>query len=248
MEAREILEKYDGFEEIWKATGGMYQCPKNSNGKRQGPLIGYAGTYEAGGKRLHFVGDAYFNFATIEEQPYLTEHFAIALATLIVRNLGQPDWVLGAPMGGIILAHRVAYHLNCRALYAEKKVISPSSGEQREQSTIVFNRHEPLPKTRGVIIDDVFHNYTTAAKLLDLAIKSHASVMGMAGPINRSSQTKFVKDGISYGAISLLHIPTPQFRQDDPDVTKDVKAGNVVWKPKTEWNRLREAMEKSDSE
>lgn len=42
--------------------------------------------------------------------------------------------------------------------------------------------------------------------------------------------------------ISLVRMPVQEWKQNDPAVAEDIAKGNVVWKPKNEWNRLEQAM------
>lgn len=223
------------LESIWQKTGGVYRCPKDSKGKRLGPLVGYAGIYEEG---KHYVGDTYFDFAPVEEYPHALDAFAIDLAERLFSQHIQPDWVLGAPLGGILLGQRLSQRLDCRFLYAEKKVLVASREGQREQSTLVFDRHTPPPRTSGIIVEDVFNNFSTTEKLIGLVELVGARVIGLAGALNRSLHDEWNRLPIK----AAVHLLLPEFRQDDPAVANDVAKGNVVWKPKAEWDRLMAAM------
>lgn len=48
---------------VLKALDGYYECPKDTAGKRLGPLVGYAGRDNLG---RQYVGDIYANFAVAE--------------------------------------------------------------------------------------------------------------------------------------------------------------------------------------
>ena len=41
--------------------------------------------------------------------------------------------------------------------------------------------------------------------------------------------------------VQSVLIPTPEYRQDHPYVADDIAAGNVVWKPKDNWAKLKAA-------
>jgi orotate phosphoribosyltransferase len=228
---------------MWQAAEGWYVCPKNSEGMRLGPLVGYAGTYKDGDEKKHFVGEVYFDFAAVEELPVFLEAFASVLAKKIKAIFGKPDWVLGAPMGGLFLTSAVARHLGCRALFAEKKVTKAAEGDQREESVLIFGRHTPEAGTWGVILEDVFNNFSTTELLLALIESVGAEARGMAGSMNRSDRTEFEWKEQKVGVVSALHRPTPQYRQDDAFVVKDITAGNVVWKAKPERKKLRQIMQ-----
>jgi hypothetical protein len=49
--------------DLARMCGGYYECPKSPDGKRLGPLVGYAGRDELG---RQYVGDIYVNFAQVE--------------------------------------------------------------------------------------------------------------------------------------------------------------------------------------
>jgi len=233
------------FEEMWRASGGFYQCPKDGNGNRLGPMVGYNGTYEGkDGKPKHYIGDAYFNFATVEELPHIMEAFAETLATKIEKEIGHPDWVLAAPLGGMPLTQCVARMLDCRYLYAEKKVLEAGAGGQRERSELFFGRHPPASGTWGVGMEDTFNNFATTGELMDLITSYGASLRAMAGALNRSQRAEFEGKLGVVPVISVLHIPTPQYRQDDPSITEE-EVSRVVWKPKAGWGQLMAAMDAS---
>ncbi len=44
--------------------------------------------------------------------------------------------------------------------------------------------------------------------------------------------------------ISACAVEARQFKQNDPEVIDSIAAGNVAWKPKLEWDKLAEAMNK----
>jgi len=47
---------------------------------------------------------------------------------------------------------------------------------------------------------------------------------------------------LSVPVVSLVRLPINEWKQDDPAVADYVAKGNVVWKPKDEWDRLMQAM------
>lgn len=230
-------------EQMWQQCGGFYECPKESDGRRLGPLVGYAGTYRTDdGHKFHYVGDAYYNFALVEELHHVLEAFAQPLATKISQTFGEVDWILAAPMGGIALAQRLAALLDCQFLFAEKKVLVAAQGDEREKAKLVFGRHEPKMGTRGLLIEDVINNFSTTAELVALVLTQAARLVGITAALNRSSSQAFELEDNSYSVCPLIHRPMPQYRQDDPAVTADLAADNIVWKPKANWQRLMAAM------
>src|SRR3970040_2100331 len=91
--------------EALRLLGGYYECPKDPTGKRLGPLVGYAGKYEADdGSKRQYVGDIYANFAKAEERPRVYQSWADRMKF----DVPEVDVLLGMPMGGIAVAFALA--------------------------------------------------------------------------------------------------------------------------------------------
>lgn len=242
-----VLSRTDDPWEILKACGAYYCCPKDAFGKRLGPLVGYAGTYESD---KHWVGDAYVNFAQVERYPRnILQFFVRGLSdALDERGIEGVNVICGAFMGGIAVATCLAYEWDYACIYPEKKVIALATAGGREQSEMVFGRHEVEAGERVLIVDDVLNNFSTTAQLVSLIREQGGIIIGIAGILNRSPivDTEFVlPDGTVLPVVSFIHRQIPEYRQDDPAVVEDVARGNVVWKPKPrkEWARLMAAVE-----
>jgi len=224
-----------------RKCGGYYECPKDSQGERLGPLVGYAGDYTTpDGRKEHFVGDIYANLAKAEEHSRVLVHFA---TRLVGRLSDSPDFnlLLGAPMGGIRFAGVIGQILDCRAIYAEKKVVALASGDEREQSVLAFKRHQPQLGDKVMIVEDICNNFSTTSRLISLVEQADAQVVGIVCFLNRSKLIRFGNLPI----IALVHRPMPEYKQDDPEVVLDITEGNVVWKPKDHWDELQAAMEEA---
>jgi len=225
--------------------GGYYECPKDDNGKRLGPLVGYAGKDAQGRQK---VGDVYINFAKVEQWPALVTGFAHLLKDELEnrfdgQRLDSEKLVfVGMPMGGIVLATHLALQKHgSRGIFAEK------AGEE-----LVLKRHDLNPGDQAVIVEDVCNNFSTTTKAVNLIKKAGAEVIAVACFLNRSEKTALnlyanpfwpkEKPDIVLPVISLVHKPFPQYEQEDSAVADDVVAGNVVWKPKHEWDKLSGAM------
>jgi len=66
------------------------------------------------------------------------------LARNIIEKFGHcPDVVIGAPMGGIMLAVDLGRLLECRTIFAEKKVTRLADAEAgtKEESQLIIDRH-----------------------------------------------------------------------------------------------------------
>ncbi|TSA45342.1 phosphoribosyltransferase [bacterium] len=261
------IQIFSNLLDTLKARGALYVCPKAIDGVRLGPLVAYAGTYDDGGTPKHFVGDVYYNFAKVEEYPEITDHFLSFLVPELSRcasdlnfDLKSIDVVLGAPMGGIILAADLARLLGCRRVFAEKKIVVAATQFSREEAELIIGRHDIEEGENVIIVEDLCNNFTTTEQLVGLVDKRKANVLLLSCAINRSSK-QYLKlnesalrtvSGLPYFSkqderilrvAAALDIPTAQFRQDEPYVADDVAANNVVWKAKPEWARLAAAME-----
>lgn len=224
---------------------GYYRCPKGPGGKRLGPLVGYAGKYDSGnGVMKAYVGEVYYNFSAAEEEPFVLHHFGGLLSSKIKEANIETDAVLGAPMGGILLAGSLGFAMGGRILFAEKKITAVATEGQREQSVLSLERHQVHKGERVVVVEDVCNNFSTTQQLLELVSRTGGSMVAIACFLNRSSESAFGGECTrSIPVVSVIHVPTQQWRQDDPEVAEDVQSNNVAWKPKIEWSRLKAAME-----
>jgi len=229
--------------EILQDCGGYYECPKDASGNRLGPLVGYAGTY---GDGKHYVGDVYANFAKAEEYPFVLESFGVRLKNLLPKEVLEEARVFcGAPLGGMAFAYQLALLTQCRYVFAEKKVTKAATGSEREESKLVWGRHEITIGDDVVIVEDVNNNFSTTEDLIALIKKAGGRVLAIASLLNRSLTVDDVYQSPSGGSIpvlSLVRKPIDQYVQDSPAVQADIQAGNVVWKPKADWERLTAAM------
>lgn len=242
--------------------GGFYRCPRDTNGKRLGPLVGYAGRYENDTKQ--FVGDVYANFAKLEQWPHLMNPMAREMANKITSVFGRlPSRTVfcGMPEGGKAIATLLANWHNRRYLYPEKKVTKVATVASRERSEMLFSRHEIESGDAVILVEDVCNNMSTTGDAIHLVEEKGAEVIGITCLLNRSEahddtlalfrrhtrQRYLLQDSENriIPIIALVREVMPQYKQDDPEVASDVASGNVVWKPKNEWAKLAEFMDPS---
>lgn len=226
---------------VLRALGGYYACPKDADGKRLGPLVGYAGTYDGpDGAKLHYVGDIYADFAMVERYGVVMLRWAYDLK----RRLPKCDVVCGAPIGGMSFAQFLALESGKTYVFPEKLVTEAKTADRREKASLVWGRHTVEPGQKVLLVEDVANNFSTTDELIRLVVSQGAEVAGLACLQNRSPtvETEFVVSNLTVPVIALVRKQIPQYKQDDPDVAADVAKGNVVWKPKTEWARLEAAM------
>lgn len=227
-----------------KNCGGYYECPRDQNGKALGPLVGYAAEYAPG---KHYVGYVYANFAKAENFPQVLNYFAIELQDCLGGLLRSVDVFCGMPMGGIAPGLMLAYVCQRRYVYLEKKVTALKTIGAREQSELILKRHEINPGDKVIIVEDVANNFSTTDKAIEVIRQAKGRVIAIACLLNRSLKiddkyTTALSSEVLH-VISLVRMPIPQFKQDDLEVAGEVKSGNVVWKPKDEWDKLMQAMD-----
>jgi len=229
---------------------GFYQCPKDANGKRLGPLVGYAGRDSQGCQK---VGDVYANWAAAEKFPHQYKALARDLFSKIHQATKPSARVFcGMPMGGLSIANLLALQSTaraCRYIYMEKKVTAPAAPGAREKSQLVWGRHCANLGDQVIIVEDVCNNFSTTHLAIDLIQNTGAEVTAIACLLNRSTNHQHeylpARGGTSIPIISLVYLPFDQWRQTDDAVVNDIAAGNIVPKPKNEWDKLMEAMEQA---
>lgn len=240
--------------EALKLVDGYYNCPKDSDGKRLGPLVGYAGTYiDSSGAEKAYVGDLYANFAKAEQQPMLLDKIASELSTRIIQFLQKEEYAyierametakfyIAAPeKGGFAIGMLLARHLRWKLAYVEKEIIALKTTTEREQSKLAFKRHAIEPGSLVMICEDVLNNFSTTKKTVALIESWNSKVVGIAGILNRSINVEDSWGENNIPVLSLLRMPAAEYQQDDPRVAADIQAGNIVLKPKDEWEKLPE--------
>lgn len=247
MDFKVSLPNYSNPLEMLRYLRGYYVCPKDSNGKRLGPLVGYAGTYLADdGSKKQFVGDVYVNFAKAEEEIYFLLSIAISLSKKMNFLLADIDAYCGAPFGGYSIASMLGLASNRRVIKSEKKVTAIATPNEREKSELVFGRHSVNLNEGIAIAEDVCNNFSTTEKHIGLIKKNGGDVRAIICFLNRSLQYDdgyvYPPTGEEIPIIALVRQPFPEYRQDDPEVADDIARGNVIWKPKDRWDELEKAM------
>ena len=231
--------------DLMREAGAFYEAPRDADGRRAGPLVGYAGK-DAEGRQ--FVGDIYVNFARAERRPALLQVFArrlLALARARGLDLDAAAGFIGAPEGGKAFAYQLGLEAGKGYIYPEKTVTAAASATAREASEMVFSRHEPEPGESWFIVEDVCNNFSTTAKLVALIEGHGATVAGILCFLNRSEtvgESYAPRPGLVLPVVALVRKPFGQFAQGDATVAEDVARLNVVWSPKKDWPRLAAAM------
>lgn len=213
--------------------GGYYECPKDADGNRLGPLVGYAGRDNQG---RQFVGDGYYNFAKIEEHPGSLKQYAYLVGNSLRMSDLLCNYVIGMPMGGLAFGLALASELRAHYVFPD---FTENESQGRKSKEFFWGRHEIKPGSEVIIAEDVCNNFSSTEQVIDLISSSGGYVLAIACEMNRSER-KFYQ-GIP--VFSALHLPTIQYQQDDPKVAQDIERGNVVWKPKDQWDELMLTMQ-----
>lgn len=223
--------------QILKDCDALYESPKDENGKYIGPLVAYAGIDENG---KNFVGFHYVNIAQAEQEYLPRIELSKMMAEKIIQAVGKPDRLIAAPMGGIIFAASTANFLETRVSFFEKKVnkLADVENNTREESELVYKRHNLEPREKVIIFEDLCNNFSTTEKMIETLKGMGAEVVAIACIFNRSNKDELM--GIP--VVPVMHIPIPEYKQDDPEVKAMLESGNIVLSPKKEWSRLKEAM------
>lgn len=212
--------------------GAVYECPKDSQGVRLGPLVGYAGKDEDG---VAYVGDVYANLAVLERHP----EYLASIANMLTEThpvLSTANVFCGAPEGGKSLALLLARQRQVTYCYPDQEVVKGTRDKKLE-----FLRHEgTLQGKYVVIVEDVLNNFSTTDTLISLIEEQGGHVVAIAGVLNRSLVVEDRWHDLL--VCSAIRRPIHQYRQTDDEVKDDIAKGNVVLKPKHEWERLAYAM------
>lgn len=212
-----------------------------------GPLVGYAGSYtDALGKKKHHVGRVFANFAKAEEHGPVLNWVADGIINkLIVHNYKEAfayaTGFCSLPIGGNALGTALAIMTEKQYIFPEKRVIRVKSEDSREESELAFDRHEPQEGQSWFLVEDVCNEFSTTSASIKLVESYGASVAGILCFLNRSLtvDTRFMADNNrGYPVIALVRKPIPKWEQDHPEVADDIARGNVVWKPKTDWDKI----------
>jgi orotidine-5'-phosphate decarboxylase/adenine/guanine phosphoribosyltransferase-like PRPP-binding protein len=241
-----LIVKGDPLETL-KNCDGLYESPKDKNGKYVGPVVGYAKKYDTGGGIMkNMVGFVYLNFAKAEQLPEVRNHFAELIAEKAIAMGIKANVVLGAPMGGLFLAADLGCVSNTRTIFAEKvvTVAANKAANTREESILVIDRHDLAIGEKVILVEDVTNNFSTTKDIKGLIEINGAKLVAIACAFNRSGKSEW--EGIP--VISTCDIHFDQYEQDDPEVADIIAAGKIVMKPKLEWSKLAEAMAEGKAE
>lgn len=210
-----------------------------------GPLVGYSGRYhdEASNQNPQYVGYCYFNLARLEQHPHVEAFFAAGLARLVKESFPTLHGIVSVPDGGTILGYGVAGQLpDVWFVGMQKKTVELATATTKEQTKLVLGRHEIIGENMQVVLcEDLVNNFSTTDKAIETVEGAGARVVGLICGLNRSEKTDY--NGLP--VVSLVHKPTPQFRQDDPAVVEHIEAVGFLGDVKPNWATVAKAMAKA---
>ena len=219
---------------LGKRCGAVYICPKDSSGKRLGPLVVYAGKDP---QDRNLVGDMYFNFRKIEEYQLVVMAFAEAAYRKLrdLRLLGSFDTICGIPNGGRTFGQALALVADKRFVYADKKPKPTEAGKKQEYSWDL-SQFTFKPGERVAIAEDVFNNFQNTDSTLAQILNTGAKIELLVGALNRSPVYSTVYKGLP--VVASIQEVYPEYRQDDPEVIEDIAAGKLELEVKKNWAAL----------
>lgn len=237
------------FMKLAQICDAIYICPKDENGKRLGPLVVYAGKDKEG---RNLVGDIYFNFRKIEQNPIVVKEFAEAILPKLTTKhklSNHCQTFCGIPNGGRTLGQELARLNNSRFVYPEKKPKPTQPGKKQEYDWDI-SQFEFEPGEQVVIVEDVFNNFQNTDHTLEAIASTGAEIVALAGALNRSpiyddfyTPKKGACAGRQIPIFASIREAYPEYEQDDPEVASDIKAGNLELEVKKNWAGLRALMQ-----
>lgn len=223
------------FFETLRNCKGYYTCPRDDEGKPAGRLVCYTASYKDNeGKDKKWVGLDYYNFSKADMWPAVLTHFAEAMAERLVAKHMVPDLIVGAPWAGVKFSQEVARILGCRHINLEK------DGD----GNLIPGRYdgEIIPGDIVLVGEELVNNTSTTGKMINIIEQSDGIVRGIFCAINRSYPFKSMfwnaPTGDPLPIFGVIEKETPQYKQDDPVVASEIAKGNIVWKPKYNWDKL----------
>jgi orotate phosphoribosyltransferase len=152
----------------------------------------------------------------ILEDPALLEPVARAIADRFRSR--EPTVVVGAAVGGILLAYEVARQLRTKAIFVEKENGIPTLRRGFSLS----------PDDRVLVVEDVLTTGLTAGETIDVVKRYGAQVAGLGIIVLRRAADDDVRDGAEFPTHALLELP---LRSYDESECPQCAAGEPVTDP-----------------
>jgi orotate phosphoribosyltransferase len=143
--------------------------------------------------------DRYIEKFRLIEQPKALDEVARAIAASVDSD--DINVVLGAAVGGILLAGAVARLMECRTMFTE-----------RVDGIMTLRRGFSLsPEDRVLVVEDIVTTGGSVFEIIKVVQAAGARLRGVVCLVDRS------KDGVDFGRIgaALLRMPIPVWEPDD---------------------------------
>ena len=143
--------------------------------------------------------NVYIEKFRILEDPYALDKVCLAMADILKEK--DVDIVLGAAIGGILIAGGVGRHLGKKHVFSE-----------RIDDKMELRRGFSISKgERIVIVEDIITTGGSVIELIHLAEEQSAEIVHIVNLVDRSPKgIDFV-----YPSTALLHLPSDSFEPDD---------------------------------
>ena len=149
--------------------------------------------------------NVYLEKFRILEDPCILDLISKDMASLVENK--SIDLVLGAAIGGILIAGGVGRHLKVKHIFSERM-----DGEMVLKRGFVINKH-----SRIVIVDDIITTGGSIFELIKLAEQNGAVIKKIISIVDRSSN----RINFEYPSASLLHLPSKSWNLDNCPLCKD---------------------------
>ena len=153
----------------------------------------------------------YAQCAKLLSVPKAAKLICESLAEKIKNKYKDIDMILSPAIGGIVVGYEVGRQLDVRTIFAE-----------RENKKLILRRGFSIPKKANVlIVEDVITTGKSALECEKLVRENEGKLVGFACIIDRSDETKLIKDNI----ISQIKFKIETFNEKNlPDKLKNIKA------------------------
>ena len=141
--------------------------------------------------------DTYIEKFRLLENPIALDKICVTMSEKFSAN--DIDLVVGAAIGGILLAGGVGKHLNTKHIFSE-----------RDNGTMKFKRGFTIEENNKIIIvEDIITTGGSVKELIELLLTLNANIIGIICIVNRSEENI----DFGYPFISLLNLPSQSWDQ-----------------------------------
>lgn len=244
-EVGKILNQHgNNFLEILKSLNAVYECPKDHEGNRLGPLVAYKGSYSSGMfSNKKYVGDTFINFKIIELYPNVMHHFAQRIEDKVIVDdlIEKAHIICGHITECASLPFLLAFMRIKRVAYFKEH---PATWWRKKQ--LAIDPKSIRPGENIILIKNVWNNFSETQLMIDLIEEAGGKVIAMGGILNRSMHIRKSfndKKGEDIPVCTLVNQKIQEWEQDEPEVVEDISKGNIVMNPPEQWGKLIEIMQ-----